>query len=222
MDTQQQCSIDVDEPNYPYDRETFNLISVLADQIKSCSAAHGVPPIAVAGSIADEYNVQRYVRRYWDWFQDRVVLQHMPANWIARDFQFGAKSRLFNVTRNDIGRGNINIATAREMWLKYRNAFPTELDDWSELVNYILSDRGTVVVATLVIREGQQELARWLSGRSPEMQEALLVTYYKQGPSYVGRFKARLAVNPRAELVPGEGCRVFNQRSAFLDALRLR
>lgn len=108
------------------------------------------------------------------------------------------------------------------MWLKNRNSFPSELDDWSELVNYILSDHGTVVVATLVIKQGQQDLARWLVGQAAELREALLVTYYKQGPSYVDRFRARLALNPHARLVPGEGCRVFNQRAAFLAALRMR
>jgi hypothetical protein len=217
-----QCRIDADEPNYPYDRQTFDLIAQLADQIRHCSAVHCVPPVAVAGSIADEYNVQRGLRRLWDWFQDRVVLQHMPAAWIARDFEIGFKSRLFNVTRNDIGRANINIATAREMYLKYRNAFPKELGDWSELVDYILSDHGCVVVATLVISQGQQDLARWLVGRPLEVQEALLVTYFKQGPSYIDRFIARLASHPSAVLEPGEGCRVFHQRAAFLTALRLR
>jgi hypothetical protein len=66
-----ECKIDADEPNYPYDAHTFALISSLANQIKNFSAKHNVPPIAVAGSIADEYNVQRGLRRVWDWFQDR-------------------------------------------------------------------------------------------------------------------------------------------------------
>jgi hypothetical protein len=171
--------------------------------------------------IADEYNVQRDLRRVWDWFQDEIF-QRTPSWIIQMNYRMGLKSRLFNVTRNDIGRGNINIATAREMYVKNKNAFGLNLDDWMWLVNYILSDPGTVLVATLVIKQGQQDLARWLKGRPVEIQEALLVTYYKQGPSYIDRYKARLARNPTAELVPGEGCRVFNQRSAFLDALRLR
>jgi hypothetical protein len=61
-----------DAANYPYDKQTFGLISRLAHHIKSYSAKHGVPPIAVAGSIADEYNVQRGMRRLLDWFQDNA------------------------------------------------------------------------------------------------------------------------------------------------------
>ena len=216
-----ECKIDLNSSNYPYDDRTFALISALADQIKTYSAKLGVPPIAVAGSIADEYNVQRRGRRIWDWLQDRVVFTHMPAAWIGRDFRIGFKSRLLNATRNDIGPANINIATARQMYLEHRDEFPAELDDWAELVKYILTDHGSVVVATLVIHKGRQELAPWLAGRPAEIQEALLVTYFKQGPSYITRFKDRLRTNPSAVLVPGEGCRVFHQRSAFKAALKL-
>ena len=53
----EECAIDAGEPNYPYDNETFALIRRLAWQIKHHAKKQGVPPIAVAGSIADEYNV---------------------------------------------------------------------------------------------------------------------------------------------------------------------
>jgi hypothetical protein len=165
--------------------------------------------------------VQRKVRKVWDWFQDRVVFTHLPSSWIGGDYRLGFKTRLLNVTRNDIGKGNINIATAREMYVRYREEFPEDMREWSQLVDYILTDHGTVVISALVIRKGQEELAPWLSGRPDEVQEALLVTYFKQGPSYIARFKARLAANPGARLVPGEGCRVFHQRAAFKRALRM-
>lgn len=216
-----ECKNDADEPNYPYDEKTFALISSLADQIKSFSAKYDVPPIAVAGSIADEYNVQRGFRKVWDWFQDRVVFTRMPAEWIGLDFQMGFKSKALNATRNDIGPANINIATARQMYLEHQEEFPEGLDDWNELVNFILTNHGSVIVSTLVIRKGKDELKRWLVGRSPEIQEALLVTYFKQGPSYIARFKSRLASQSGAVLIPGEGCRVYHQRAAFKKALRI-
>ena len=216
-----QCKIERDEPNYPYDQETFGFISGLAPQIKTYSIRYNVPPIAVAGSIADEYNVQRGGRRIWDWFQDHVVFVHMPSALIGLDFTLGFKSRLLNATRNDIGPGNINIATARQIYLESPRAFPKALNSWAAVVEYILTAQGTVVVAALVIHKGKRDLAQWLAGRAPEIQEALLVTYFKQGPSFINRFKARLAANPGAVLVPGEGCRVFHQRAAFKTALGL-
>jgi hypothetical protein len=216
-----ECKTDTDEPNYPYDRQTFELVSRLAGQIKSYSAQYGVPPIAVAGSIADEYNVQRGVRKVWDWLQDSVVFTHLPASWIGRDFSVGINSKLLNATRNDIGPGNINLATARQMYLLYRDAFPPDLDDWAKLVDFILTEKGTVIVATLVIQKGKHELAQWLARRTPEIQEALLVTYFKQGPAYIARYKGRLRdeTQSSAVLVPGEGCRVFHQREKFKAAL---
>ena len=78
-----------------------------------------------------------------------------------------------------------------------------------------------MVIATLVIRKAKRELSHWLVGRTPEIQEALLITYYKQGPSFIARFSARLSANPGAVLVPGEGCRAFHQRDAFKRALQL-
>ena len=218
-----ECKIETDEANYPYDNHTFGLISRLAHYIKSYSAKHGVPPIAVAGSIADEYNVQRGLRRLLDWFQDKVVLTNLPSAAIDLDEKAGFKSKFLNATRNDLGPGNINLATAREIYKRYKNDFPPEAADWSELVDFILSDRGTALIATLVIRKGKQELAQWLSNRPIEIQEALLVTYYKQGPSYIARYKARLRSQAfsTATLVPGEGCRVFHQREKFKTALGL-
>src|SRR5205807_398343 len=44
------------EENFPYSENTFAVIGQLADTIKSFSKQFDVPPIAVAGSIADEYN----------------------------------------------------------------------------------------------------------------------------------------------------------------------
>jgi hypothetical protein len=218
-----ECTVDTNEPNYPYDQNTFGLITRLAAQIKQVSAKHGVPPIAVAGSIADEYNVQRGIRKIWDWFQDSVVFTYLPASFIGFDFGVGINSKAFNATRNDIGPGNINIGTAREMYLLYKNAFPRELDDWAQLVDFILTERGTVIVAALVIRKGKSDLAPWLAGRSPEIQEALLVTYFKQGPRFIARYKAHLRERGHSGsvMVPGEGCRVFHQRGRFKTALGL-
>jgi hypothetical protein len=110
------------------------------------------------------------------------------------------------------------------MYQQYKSDFPPGLDDWAELVDFILSEEGTAIVATLVIRQGKHDMAQWLAGRPPEIQEALLVTYFKQGPSYITRFKERLRrqAYSSAVLVPGEGCRVFHQRAQLKAALGIR
>jgi len=183
-----------------------------------------VPPIAIAGSIADEFNVQRGARRWVDWVQDHAIISNLPSTWIGLDYQLGINSKFLNATRNDLGPANINLLTAAQMFALYRSQFPKEVGTWEQLVDYIISEEGAVAVAALVIRKGMKDLAPWLMGRPPEIQESLLVTYFKQGASYIDRFKSRLAQQvpgTNAKLKPGEGCRVFNQRAALKIALGL-
>lgn len=183
-----------------------------------------MPAIAVAGSIADEYNVQRWPRSWLDWLQDHAVISKLPSSWIGLDYQLGFKSKMLNATRNDLGPANINLQTAAQMFALYRDQFPMGVDTWADLVDYIISEEGAVAVASLVIKKGLKDLAPWLSGRPAEIQGALLVTYFKQGVSFIDRFRSRLAQQApgtNVKLTPGEGCRVFHQRAALKGALGL-
>jgi hypothetical protein len=137
------------------------------------------------------------------------------------DTWVGSDSKLLNATMHDLGNGNIKLATARQMYEANKSSFTNSLESWSDLVDYILTDSGTIHIAALVIKQGMTELAGQLRGRSPEIQEAILVTYYKQGPAYAKRFAERLRNLPSATIQPGEGCRVFKQRDQFVTALGL-
>jgi hypothetical protein len=206
--------------NVTYLADTFALVQKLATEIKLRSQKVGVPPVAVAGSIADEYNTQTGVRQFVDWFQDQVLLKRLLPNWaIEIDDRAGHKSKLLNATMHDLGIGNIKLATAKQIYEGNKSSFGTKIDSWSQLVDYILTDAGTVHIAALVVKQGMTELSAQLKGRPAEVQEAILVTYYKQGPTYAKRFFDRLRTFPGANLQPGEGCRVFKQRAQFVKAL---
>jgi hypothetical protein len=56
---------------------------------------------------------------------------------------------------------------------------------------------------------------------SQKRQEAVLMTYYKQGDFYLNNYKQKLAANSQSKIAPGEGCRVCLQRDRFLKALGL-
>jgi hypothetical protein len=131
----------------------------------------------------------------------------MPNSFINIDYNIGAKNKLFNATMHDLGKGNIKLLTAWETFQRHRNKFPSHVSDWSSMVDYIRSNEGTVHIATLVIK------------RAEKLKEAVYITYYKQGPSYISRFKESLAQNPGRNIQPGEGCRTFYQRSQILKAL---
>lgn len=65
-------------------------------------------------------------------------------------------------------------------------------------------------------------LRSYLTGYSAEVREAALVTYYKQGDSYLQRFLQKPASNVTDSVKyirPGEGCRVLVQRERFRVAL---
>jgi hypothetical protein len=213
-----ECKIDPGD-NFPYREETFQLIGRLRGLITKYSKKFGVPPLAIAGSIADEFNTRRGSRFALDWVQDYVVIGNLPSVLIQQNYMASYQSKLLNATRNDLGPGNINLKTASEIYTQYRKSFPRRFNEWSQLVDYLLTDEGTVVVAALVIKKAMQELAPLLSGRDHDLIVAILVTYYKQGPSYHNRFKARLGSDPTAKLSPGEGCRVYHQRAELQKAL---
>jgi hypothetical protein len=216
------CGCDQPDENYPYSQTTFATIGNLASLIHQFSHKFNVPPVAVAGSIADEFNTRRSVKGTLDWFQDRILLNYMPNFAIEVDARAGFKSKLLNATMHDLGKGNIKLDTARQIYEQYKSNFARKNMDYADLVDYILTDTGTVHIASLVIRKAKDELAAFVKGTSQEKIEAIYVTYYKQGPSYVQRFKASLAKDPTRHLEPGEGCRVILQREKFLTALKLK
>jgi len=206
----------------PYLADTFALIRKLGPEIRRRSQLVGVPPIAVGGSIADEFNTQTGARTYLDWFQDQVLLKRLLSNQaIERDHRLGFKSKLLNATMHDLGIGNIKLDTAMQMYNANQATFGKKIGSWSEMVEYILTDAGTIHIAALVIKQGQTDLTAYLKGQPADVQEAILITYYKQGPNYVTRYAERLKKTPAATIQPGEGCRAFTQRTEFVKALGL-
>jgi len=217
-----RCGCDSPQENFPYSDDTFAVIGRLAEPIKAYSRRFGIPPIAVAGSIADEYNTMKGIKGTLDWFQDNVLLHYMPNFAIEIDAWFGFNSKLLNATKHDLGKGNVKLETARRVYDQFKDSFTRKNMTYADLVEYLRSDKGTVHVASLVIKKASLDLADLTTGYSPEKTEAVYVTYYKQGPSYIQRFKQALANDPHRRVEPGEGCRVLLQRDRFKSVLDLQ
>jgi hypothetical protein len=216
------CGCDPPQENFPYRDETFAVIGRLAGLVNTYSAKFDVPPIAVAGSIADEFNTQRGVKGAIDWFQDQVLLNFMPNFAIEIDAWAGFNTKLLNATKHDLGIGNVKLETAKHVYEQFKSSFACKNMDYADLVDYLRTDHGTVHVASLVIKKASQDLQPYVKGFSEEKTEAVYVTYYKQGPSYVARFRAALASDPDRLIEPGEGCRVILQRDRFKTALGIK
>jgi len=205
--------------NFPYRADTFELIKKIAPMVNFFSRVNLVPPVAVAGAIADEYNTRTFPKSVVDWFQDEVLLNWMPSSWIELDAKIGSDSKFLNATKHDIGIGNIKIETAKRIYETNKQGFGKKLNNWSELVDYLRTPCGSVHIASLVIRKGQSLLANYINTYSQDMKEAVLVTYYKQGPSYVSRYLSNKTKDTEKQIFPGEGCRVYFQREKIKAAL---
>ncbi len=208
--------------NYPYSDETFAMVKSIAPLVLQYSSRLHVPPVAVAGSIADEYNTRRGIKLIVDWFQDEILLNWMPNIFIELDAKIAFQSKLLNATKHDIGIGNIKLETAKEIYKRYKYKITRKNLDYSDIVDYMRTDEGTVYIVSLVIKKASQDLASYVNGYSAEKKEAVYVTYYKQGSRYIQRFKNNPSKDPNRTIEPGEGCRVWFQRNRFLEILGVR
>ncbi|MBN1960449.1 MAG: DUF4150 domain-containing protein [Deltaproteobacteria bacterium] len=198
--------------NYPYKDSTFKKIEEMRADILEYSKKYNVPPVAVAGGIADEYNS----RRWWLDAPQDAVIDSLSNDDIQLDIDVGIDHRLLNAMKNDIGPGNLKLETAWDLYQRYPNEFPTGWQ-YTDMVDYILTDRGTSHVAALFTYDAQTTIASQLANLSPEMQEAVLVTCYKRGlDNYVPQLNKTLNKKP---FMPGEGVRTLRQRDQLQKAL---
>lgn len=178
--------------------------------------------IAVAGSIADEYNIinESDEGKLIDWLQDGIVQNFVPNFAIEFDAYVGSNAKLANATKNDLGIGNIKLETAKALYEQYRQSFKLKNWDYNDIVDYIQSNEGTVHLAALAIRKAKEELGEYISDYCDCKKEAVLVTYYKQRDSYVEKYLKNKKTASYRKIRPGEGCRVSKQRDEFLKILK--
>jgi hypothetical protein len=220
LDLDAPCACSASTENFPYSADTFAMIGLIKDLVLAYAAEFDVPPVAVAGAIADEYNTRSGARAPFDWLQDNVLLNFMPNFAIEFSAFIGFNSKA-NAAKHDIGIGNIKLETAMQLYQMYKGSFAAKNWDYTNLVDYLRTDEGTVHIASLVMVRARQLFDPYLTIFSDKRKEAVYVTYYKQGPSYLERYRNALAAHPNRLLMPGEGCRVCRQRDKIKQALGL-
>jgi hypothetical protein len=265
--------------NYPFDDKVFTYIHEIAPLILKYSAKYDVPPIAVAGGIANEYNTRFCTGSYLfkgkfivDFLQDKVFpkipapyvdekgipicfqapdcgfsdggwtyCEYLPwidvgidKRWLESHIQEQYEqivkmdpANMGNTRRykywlagGDYGKGNISMRTAIDLYEDSKKNDSSELPYMTraQLMEYLVTDEGTANFAALTIRAGPKLMSKSLVGLPPRKQEAVLVTYFKQGPKYYigpkGFLNAR-GKNPANKIWAGEGCSVCYQRERF-------
>ncbi|WP_326981332.1 hypothetical protein VUJ46_13815 [Chryseobacterium sp. MYb264] len=217
------CNCPKPEENFPYSENTFNKIKEIAPLVEYYSNKYSVPPVAVAGSIADEYNIinESDKAKFINWLQDDILVNFMPNFAIEFDVYIGGTSKLNNAAKHDLGIGNIKLETAKKLYDQYKSEFKRSDLNYKDIVNYIQSNEGTVHLATLVIKKAQGLFEKYVSGYCDCKKEAVYVTYYKQGDLYLKKFLTAKKNNPNHKISPGEGCRVSLQRKKIIKFFSL-
>lgn len=234
------CTCPYPTENFPYREQVFKYLREIGPLVKKYSALYGVPAIAVAGSIADEYNTRfmpgySAVKRGMDTYQDitlpstdvsqddhlNAVIEHQyqalkqrdPGNTHRTDLD---RLLLMNAA-GDYGKGNISLRTAIDL----HGAYPGDCPRMTriQLVRYLTTDEGTTQYAALYVREAQGAMGRHLDVLPQRKREAVLVTYYKRGGAYYTNFLKDRGRNPVNKLRAWEGCRVCFQRKAIGEAI---
>ena len=144
----------------------------------------------------------------------------MSNDQIKLDEYFNFESKWLNATKHDLGIGNIKLETAKQVYKENLKTFKNKNWDFKDIFNYIETNSGTVHLACLVIKKGQELLGKYISDYCECKKEAVLVTYYKQGDSYVEKYLKNKKTAPYRKILPGEGCRVSKQRDKLLKALQ--
>lgn len=243
------CTCGKPVENYPFQQPVFDWLKKISKYIIKYSGRFSVPPIAVAGALADEYNTRfmpdySYAKKQLDYLQDEVIPKGNytelpePQNNIMsssdlevqyqtikendpNNIKRTTSDRLSNTVAGDYGKGNISLRTAYDMYDEKIDDFPemSRLD----ILRYLATDEGTVHFAALSIKKAWDIMSKYIDTFPPRKQEAVLVTYFKQGDNYRIKFiNNSLKNNPNAKIRSGEGCRTCFQRQQIAQAIDIQ
>ncbi len=288
------CTCPKPKENYPFHDDVFAYIHSIAPKILKFSLKYDVPPIAVAGSIADEYNTRflsvavsnakgvvdkglavgkGVLKSAFDFAQDKIfpnmalpyirenaipvcfyppdymygfqwsyceylpwvdagIDKNMLEQWIQKQYEEIVKKDPENIKERerfkywlsggDYGKGNISIRTAIDLYEESKADNRDELPYMTrvQLLEYLLTDDGTAEFAALAIRAAKRQMKKHLDVLPQRKQEAVLVTYYKQGLRYYKKFLDKQKGKETPDKIQsGEGCRTCYQRDRFAKEL---
>jgi len=199
-----------DAQSRPYAKETLGKIGELAPYINGYARKYGVPPLAVAGAIANEYDTRFDFKSkdlvprikalsHYDAFQDRHVPSLSNGGDSFADFARAMLDSKLVPTYagspgwlgSDVGPANIHMATALQLWHNDPGELPASVHDYPSLARYVVSNQGTAQLAAKYIAWAQRNFENSLGNTekplSPHDKAALYIDYFRKGPEMVGK-----------------------------------
>lgn len=197
----------------------IDYVTAIAPTIEGVAQRRNVPPLALAGAIAEEYDSRRGPHSFVDWWQDTVL--PLYPEWTI-DFQripdFHNKAQ--NLLEHDISNANIHVRTALEQVEAGRLVVPRSPPSDAQvslIVDFLMTERGMVEASGAVIEQGQSLFGPYIGSYDAGYQDAVLIDFFNIGYDnyYVVNFLPKLAANPLHTPCPdpiGDGCQVLHAR----------
>ena len=208
-----------------FKESTIQKVRELKDQIILESGGDPVLAAAIAGAFAEEHDDLNWIdaaqsailsgyreKELKDWYE-RSNLEDLieePGS-LMRNIQ---KATGGNPFKNDVGPANINLATAVHLvengWLMFNN-FDLSTP-YTSIIRHLLTDAGAVKAVAADLRWGKAQLneLHFVFDRAlPFEQEALLVSWFNEGPRFKRRIHENLIVNPYHAPQPNDPGEVY-------------
>jgi hypothetical protein len=172
----------------PLSRKTIKVLSEIDLHILYFSDKYQVPKHALMASLASEINRRIYINKISEYLQDKFFGSLLISEyWLKISINSNLRNRYLNISEQDIGIGNIRIMTAHEIVMKY-NTELNFIDNNKKMVNYLLTNRGNIHIAALVIKQGMELFEEHFKDLDELNKSAVLYSYYKQGERYYNRY----------------------------------
>lgn len=208
----------------PYSKDTVNQIRLMAPDIKKFAEQYDVPPLAVAGSIAEEFDARK---KYWglkgaaDSIQDSIAAHptlERPAKWLADKAGVGW----------DLGPSNSRPGTAKNLIDSAPEEFPTvNRSDSTSIEAFSASNAGNAQLAAKYITWAKRDLEFiFLNSQrhvSDDYRTALYVDYFREGPeTLLQKISAKALecpIPPQQMPMAYYGARAITNKQQLLGAL---
>lgn len=172
----------------PLSEHTIEVLKAKQPYIDFFADKYQISKVALAASIGSEINRRIFINKWIDILQDYYFASFLCTEPVLDFFMhLNINNRYFNLAKQDLGIGNIRFQTAWEILQKYPQEL-THIHSKKEMVDYLLTDKGNIHIASLIIKKADTLFIGHFGASSKNIRDAIYYSYYKQGETYYLRY----------------------------------
>lgn len=205
---------------------------------------YSIPALAIAGAIAEENETRNAGGGFKGWIDDMMdqALPNVSESELNKSVfsVFGTTKEGNSIWNKAVDYDTWDVGPANIRWKTAKDLHDSIMRNMSrrELAQHLTSCEGTAEYAALYLDQIRQGVDPFFSNHyeggmpSEDYRIAIYVSGYRQGPgmltAYVSRIfktnpeifdKVPLIIPKAAQMIPGEGQTVINNKSQILEAL---